>query len=93
MLRMLTNPYIHSCQFNLFKNFQKGRVAQPVSWHVSEPTMDTPSGQFTYSIDSQDILNYLEQSISLRPKICYQIDFLKSYKPNTSFYLPAPLRR
>lgn len=93
MLRMLTNPYNHFCQFNLFKNFQEYRVAQRLSWHVSEPTMDTPSGQFTYSIDSQDILNYLEQPIFLRSKICYQIDFLKSYKPNTNFYLPAPLRR
>lgn len=55
--------------------------------------METSSGQFTYSIDSQDILSYLERPTSLRKNVPYQIDFLSNYKPNTTFYLPAPLRR
>lgn len=84
---MLNISSLHISKFNSVN------PNQVLVWCVSEPTMDTPSGQFTYSIDSQDIFNYLEQPTSLRGKVFYQSDFLASYKPNETFYLSAPLRR
>ncbi len=45
------------------------------------------------SPDSRDILGYLDQHTSARKPVGYQSDFLKSYKPNNSYYLSKPLRR
>lgn len=44
------------------------------------------------SPDSRDILTYIEKPITERKPIGYQIDFLQSYVPNQTFYLPLPLR-
>jgi hypothetical protein len=45
------------------------------------------------SADSRDILVYINQPISARKPIGYQRDFLDSYQPNRSAYLPESLRR
>ncbi|QQZ27435.1 Fic family protein [Thiothrix subterranea] len=45
------------------------------------------------SADSRDILVYINQALSARKPIGYQRDFLDSYQPNRSAYLPESLRR
>ena len=45
------------------------------------------------SADSRDVLAYVDQSLAARKPVGYQHDFLASYQPNVSWYLPAPLRR
>lgn len=45
------------------------------------------------SADSRDILTYINQPIEARKPIGYQRDFLDSYQPNRSAYLPESLRR
>lgn len=44
------------------------------------------------SPDSRDILAYIEKPFAERKPVGYQIDFLQSYVPNQTFYLPLPLR-
>lgn len=57
----------------------------------------TPQGDFPahipLSADSRDILAYINQPVLARKPIGYQRDFLDSYQPNRSAYLPKPLRR
>ena len=57
----------------------------------------TPQGDFPahipLSADSRDILAYINQPVLARKPIGYQRDFLDSYQPNRSAYLPEPLRR
>lgn len=45
------------------------------------------------SEDSRDILRYLDQPLSARKPVGYQTDFLDSYQPGITWYLPEPLRR
>ncbi len=45
------------------------------------------------SADSKDILNYIEQPPSARHPVGYQLEFLDSYEPNKTYYLPEPTRR
>jgi fido (protein-threonine AMPylation protein) len=45
------------------------------------------------SADSRDILAYVNQPVSARKPVGYQRDFLDSYQPNRSTYLPESLRR
>ena len=45
------------------------------------------------SADSRDVLAYVDQPLAARKPVGYQQDFLASYQPNVSWYLPAPLRR
>jgi fido (protein-threonine AMPylation protein) len=45
------------------------------------------------SADSRDVLAYVDQPLAARKPVGYQHDFLASYQPNVSGYLPAPLRR
>lgn len=45
------------------------------------------------SADSRDILAYVDQPLEARKPVGYQREFLESYKPNRSWYLPEPLRR
>ncbi|MHB1948504.1 MAG: Fic family protein [Gammaproteobacteria bacterium] len=44
------------------------------------------------SPDSRDILTYIEKPITERKPVGYQIDFIQSYMPNQTFYLPLPVR-
>ncbi len=45
------------------------------------------------SADSTDILAYIDQPVEARKPVGYQEDFLDSYQPNQTWYLPEPLRR
>ena len=45
------------------------------------------------SADSRDVLAYVDQPLAARKPVGYQHDFLASYQPNVSWYLPAALRR
>lgn len=47
----------------------------------------------TLSADSRDILAYVDQPIQVRKPVGYQTDFLDSYVPNKTAYLPLALRR
>lgn len=48
---------------------------------------------FPLSADSRDILVYINQPLAARTPVGYQRDFLDSYQPNRSTYLPKPLQR
>ncbi len=45
------------------------------------------------SADSTDILAYINQPVEARKPVGYQQDFLDSYQPNKTWYLPESLRR
>ncbi|MDD2545247.1 MAG: Fic family protein [Burkholderiaceae bacterium] len=45
------------------------------------------------SADSRDVLAYVQQPLAARKPVGYQREFLESYEPNRSYYLPEPLRR
>lgn len=45
------------------------------------------------SADSRDVLAYVDQPLAARKPVGYQRDFLDAYRPNATWYLPAPLRR
>ena len=45
------------------------------------------------SADSRDILAYVDQALEARKPVGYQRDFLDTYEPNQTWYLPEPLRR
>lgn len=45
------------------------------------------------SPDSRDVLAYVQQPLAARKPVGYQREFLESYEPNRSCYLPEPLRR
>ena len=45
------------------------------------------------SADSLDVLAYVDQPLEARKPVGYQHDFLDSYQPNQTWYLPEPLRR
>lgn len=50
-------------------------------------------GYIPLSADSRDILAYIDQPLEARKPVGYQRDFLDTYQPNRTWYLPAPLRR
>lgn len=69
------------------------RPAQPTA---PLPTLGPDAGfprHIPVSTDSQDILNYVSRPTSARTPVGYQSDFLQDYRPNHTWYLPAPLRR
>ncbi len=45
------------------------------------------------SVDSRDILAYVDRPLEARKPVGYQRDFLDAYQPNETWYLPEPLRR
>ncbi|HAF55392.1 MAG TPA: cell filamentation protein Fic, partial [Thauera sp.] len=45
------------------------------------------------SADSRDILAYVDQPLTARKPVGYQLEFLAAYQPNRTWYLSAPLRR
>ena len=50
-------------------------------------------GYIPLSLDSRDILAYIDQPLGARKPVGYQRDFLEAYQPNRTWYLPEPLRR
>jgi hypothetical protein len=45
------------------------------------------------SPDSQDILAYIDRPLGQRKPVGYQREFLDSYEPGSTWYLPEPLRQ
>ena len=45
------------------------------------------------SAEGREIAAYLERPLAARKPVGYQRDFLDAYRPNTTWYLPAPMRR
>ena len=67
---------------------------------VEMPPVETASVQrdafpsyIPLSVDSRDVLAYVDQPLASRKPVGYQRDFLDSYQPNQTWYLPASLRR
>ena len=60
-------------------------------------TLDTNTDSFPsfipLSADSRDILAYINQPTEARKPVGYQRDFLDTYQPNVTSYLPESLRR
>ena len=58
-----------------------------------------PTGAYRFpetialSPDGQDVLAYVSRPVQARRPVGYQQEFLDSYRPNESFYLPDALRR
>jgi hypothetical protein len=50
-------------------------------------------GSIPLLADSRDILACIGQATTARKPVGYQRDFLESYQPNKTAYLPKPLRR
>lgn len=65
--------------------------------NASEQSYQSSSTSFPQHIpvsaDSADILAYIDQPIHARKPVGYQREFLASYQPNQTFYLPATLRQ
>ena len=59
----------------------------PKSQEGSTPFKDIP-----LSKESEHLLKYVSQSLQARAPVGYNQDFLRSYKPNQSFYLTATQR-
>ncbi len=49
-------------------------------------------GQFVPSLEAKEVMEYVEQPISGRNPVGYNIDFLKSYIPNETYYLSSSIR-
>ena len=50
-------------------------------------------GHIGLSVDSRDILAYVDQPLEARKPVGYQRDFLETYVPNRTWYLSESLRR
>ena len=44
------------------------------------------------SIDAQEVQNRISRPLSARPPVSYQREFIDSYQPNVTWYLPAAIR-
>lgn len=76
----------------------EGRARRYFAVPQPEPTDATPvadrfPSHISLSADSLDILAYVEQPLQARQPVGYQRDFLDTYQPNVSAYLPESLRR
>lgn len=65
------------------------------SWRVAEPA---PLGAKTLSTlqlapDALEVRAYVQQPLAQRTPVGYQRELLDGYQPNTTFYLPATVRR
>ncbi len=71
------------------------RNLPPDAGHVGKPLDQTDRFPATIplSADSRDVLAYVDQPLAARKPVGYQREFLESYQPNVTWYLPAPLRR
>ncbi|WP_219846036.1 Fic family protein [Maribrevibacterium harenarium] len=67
-------------------------IAPIATTAVQEQPVDGFPVFIPVSADSQDILQYINQPLELRHPVGYQWDFLDSYQPNKTWYLPAALR-
>jgi hypothetical protein len=56
-------------------------------------TADSISRIIPFSDEGREITAYLDRPLAARKPVGYQRDFLDAYRPNTTWYLPAALRR
>ncbi|WP_062270687.1 Fic family protein [Endozoicomonas arenosclerae] len=73
----------------------KGRSRKYTARTEAEESTDSSllADYIPLSADSKEILDYLQRPFSSRHPVSYQRDFIESYRPNKTFYLPAPLRK
>jgi len=69
-----------------------GTAIQPETTPLDTDTDSFPSF-IPLSADSWDILAYINQPPEARKPVGYQRDFLETYQPNVTSYLPESLRR
>lgn len=67
------------------------------TWRVAEPGAGGAAGvggepAIPLSAEGREIAAYLAQPLAARKPVGYQRDFLDAYRPNVTWYLPAPLR-
>lgn len=72
-------------------------AARARKYHAVTNQNGSPESSFPkhipVSADSADIIAYVDLPIHARKPVGYQREFLDSYQPNTSWYLPATLRQ
>ena len=75
----------------------QGRARRYCRIESSLPFENNQTDAFPLNIplseDSQDIVDYINQPLMVRSPVGYQREFLESYVPNESFYLPKPLQQ
>ena len=62
---------------------------------TTQPSEEVTAGVFKniqLSHESKALLHYVSQTLQERTPVGYNQDFLRSYEPNRTFYLSAPLR-
>ncbi|QLF92848.1 Fic family protein [Pseudomonas sp. ABC1] len=69
-----------------------GAVIQAETSILAAETDSFPSF-IPLSVDSRDILAYIDQPLEVHKPVGYQRDFLDTYRPNVTSYLPESLRR
>lgn len=65
-------------------------IPEPQLWRVEEPALEQ---DLVISIEGEDIRRYVRQPLAMRRTVGYQPDFLRSYQPNQTYYLPESLRQ
>ena len=68
-------------------------AARPATAPTAASGEDAFPDYVPLSADSRDILAYVDLPAEARKPVGYQRDFLESYRPNQTWYLPEPLRR
>ena len=69
------------------------RTTQARSASDTPETVDQYPSYIPLSVDSRDILDYINQPLETRKPIGYDIRFLEEYQPGKTFYLSESLRR
>ena len=82
----IENEKIHATGKGPARRYFFGKA--PSSGLTSDNNFNIP-----LSADSKDILAYIAQPVEARKPVGYQQDFLESYQPNKTWYLPETLRR
>ena len=68
-----------------------GRATRYLPIVSAKKSTETNDGIFL-SIDAQEVQNRVSRPLSARKPISYQREFIDSYQPNATWYLPAAIR-
>jgi len=74
------------------RRYFAGRAASAIA-SAATPGSDAFPDYIPLSADSRDILAHVDQPLQARQPVGYQRDFLDTYRPNQTWYLPKPLRQ
>jgi hypothetical protein len=69
------------------------QIPEAVAGLVEEKKPATPPGIIPFSPESKEIRAIISRPQSSRRPVGYQPEFLNSYQPNNSYYLPAEIRQ